>query len=57
MAESGAALPGPEAVAVIEGDGAVSQLLIDQGFDKMCFTGGTEIGRKVYQSAAAHRRR
>jgi aldehyde dehydrogenase (NAD+) len=44
----------PEAVAVIEGDGAVSQHLIEQGFDKICFTGGTEIGRKVYQSAAAH---
>ncbi|MGU3502033.1 aldehyde dehydrogenase family protein [Mycobacterium sp. C31M] len=44
----------PEAVAVIEGDGAVSQQLIDQGFDKICFTGGTEIGRKVYQAAAAH---
>ncbi len=44
----------PEAVVVIEGDGAVSQELIEQGFDKICFTGGTEIGRKVYQSAAAH---
>lgn len=44
----------PQAVAVVEGDGAVSQLLIDQGFDKICFTGGTEIGRKVYQAAAAH---
>ncbi|WP_395309068.1 aldehyde dehydrogenase family protein [Mycobacterium sp. AMU20-3851] len=44
----------PEAVVVIEGDGSVSQELIEQGFDKICFTGGTEIGRKVYQSAAAH---
>jgi aldehyde dehydrogenase (NAD+) len=44
----------PEAVVVIEGDGAVSQELIEQGFDKICFTGGTEIGRRVYQSAAAH---
>ena len=44
----------PEAVVVVEGDGAVSQQLIDQGFDKICFTGGTEIGRKVYQAAAAH---
>ncbi len=43
-----------DAVAVIEGDGMVSQELIDQGFDKICFTGGTEIGRKVYQAAAAH---
>ena len=43
-----------DAIAVIEGDGAVSQELIEQGFDKLCFTGGTEIGRKVYQSAAPH---
>jgi aldehyde dehydrogenase (NAD+) len=43
-----------EAVAVIEGDGAVSQELIAQGFDKLCYTGGTEIGRKVYEGAAAH---
>jgi aldehyde dehydrogenase (NAD+) len=44
----------PEAVAVIEGDGSVSQELIAQGFDKLCFTGGTEIGRKVYEGAAKH---
>jgi len=43
----------PRAVAVVEGDGGVSQELIQQGFDKICFTGGTEIGRKVYESAAA----
>lgn len=44
----------PRAVVVVQGDGAVSQALIDQGFDRLCFTGGTEIGRTVYQSAAAH---
>ncbi|MDT5339276.1 MAG: aldehyde dehydrogenase [Mycobacterium sp.] len=44
----------PDAVAVIEGDGDVSQELIAQGFDKLCFTGGTDIGRRVYQAAAAH---
>ncbi|HYO01429.1 MAG TPA: aldehyde dehydrogenase family protein [Mycobacterium sp.] len=43
-----------DAIAVIEGDGAVSQELISQGFDRLCFTGGTEIGRKVYESAASH---
>ena len=43
-----------DAIAVIEGDGAVSQELIAQGFDHLLFTGGTEIGRKVYESAAAH---
>jgi acyl-CoA reductase-like NAD-dependent aldehyde dehydrogenase len=43
-----------EAIAVIEGDGAVSQRLFAQGFDRILFTGGTEIGRKVYESAAHH---
>ena len=43
-----------DAIAVIEGDGAVSQELIAQGFDHLLFTGGTEIGRKVYQGAASH---
>jgi aldehyde dehydrogenase (NAD+) len=42
------------AIAVIEGDGAVSQELISQGFDHVCFTGGTEIGRRVYEGAAKH---
>ena len=44
----------PDAIAVVEGDGAVSQELINQGFDKLCFTGGTEIGRRVYEGAAKH---
>ena len=39
---------------MIEGDGAVSQELIAQGFDHLLFTGGTEIGRKVYEGAAPH---
>ncbi|WP_029112122.1 aldehyde dehydrogenase family protein [Mycobacterium sp. URHB0044] len=43
-----------DAVVVVEGDGAVSQELIAQGFDKLCFTGGTEVGRKVYEAAAKH---
>ena len=43
-----------DAIVVIEGDGAVSQELIEQGFDHLLFTGGTEIGRKVYETAAAH---
>ena len=42
-----------DAIVVVEGDGSVSQELISQGFDKLCFTGGTEIGRKVYEAAAA----
>lgn len=43
-----------EAVAVIEGDGATTQELIKQGLDRVLFTGGTEIGRKVYEGAAKH---
>lgn len=43
-----------DAIAVIEGDGAVSQELIGQGFDHLLFTGGTEIGRRVYEGAASH---
>lgn len=43
-----------DAIAVVEGDGAVSQELIAQGFDRLLFTGGTEIGRKVYEGAAPY---
>lgn len=43
-----------EAIAVVEGDGAVSQELIAQGFDRVMFTGGTEIGRKIMAGAAEH---
>jgi aldehyde dehydrogenase (NAD+) len=42
-----------DAIAVIEGDGSVSQELIEQGFDYLLFTGGTEVGRKVYETAAS----
>jgi aldehyde dehydrogenase (NAD+) len=43
-----------DAITVVEGDGAVSQELIAQGLDRVMFTGGTEIGRKVYEGAAPH---
>ncbi|OBJ47837.1 aldehyde dehydrogenase family protein [Mycobacterium sp. 1423905.2] len=43
-----------DAIAVIEGDGSVSQELLAQGLDRVLFTGGTEIGRKVYEGAAPH---
>jgi aldehyde dehydrogenase (NAD+) len=43
-----------DAIAIIEGDGMVSQELIKQGLDRVMFTGGTEIGRKVYEGAAKH---
>ncbi|MFC4603587.1 aldehyde dehydrogenase family protein [Rhodococcus kronopolitis] len=42
-----------EAVAVVEGDGRITQALLAQGFDHAFFTGGTEIGRKVMAGAAA----
>ena len=42
----------PEAVTVVEGDGATSQTLLAQGFDHVLFTGGTEIGRKIMAAAA-----
>jgi aldehyde dehydrogenase (NAD+) len=44
----------PDAIVVVEGDGAVSQELIAQGFDRVMFTGGTEIGRKIMAGAAEH---
>ncbi|OBH30678.1 aldehyde dehydrogenase [Mycobacterium sp. E342] len=43
-----------DAIVVVEGDGSVSQELIAQGLDRVLFTGGTEIGRKVYEGAAPH---
>ncbi|RYE75295.1 MAG: aldehyde dehydrogenase family protein, partial [Myxococcales bacterium] len=44
----------PEAIRVVEGDGAVTQELLAQGFDHALFTGGTEIGRKIMAGAAPH---
>lgn len=42
------------AFAVVEGDGMVSQELIAQGLDRIMFTGGTEIGKKIMAAAAEH---
>jgi aldehyde dehydrogenase (NAD+) len=44
----------PEAVVVVEGDGAVTRELLGQGFDHALFTGGTETGRKIMAAAAPH---
>ena len=44
----------PAAVAVVEGEAQTTQQLIDTRMDHIFFTGGTEIGRKVMQAAAAH---
>ncbi|MEZ0365547.1 aldehyde dehydrogenase family protein [Mycobacterium sp. pUA109] len=54
MAELVPAYLDPDAIVVVEGDGAVSQELIAQGFDRVMFTGGTEIGRKIMAAAAEH---
>lgn len=42
----------PDAVAVVEGDAAVTQELLAQGFDHAVFTGGTEVGKKIMAAAA-----
>jgi aldehyde dehydrogenase (NAD+) len=41
-----------EAVRVVEGDAAVTQALLAQGFDHALFTGGTEVGKKIMAAAA-----
>ncbi|MDS1114818.1 aldehyde dehydrogenase family protein [Gordonia westfalica] len=41
------------AIAVVEGDGLVTQDLLALGFDHALFTGGTEIGKKIMAGAAA----
>lgn len=42
----------PDAVKVIEGDGATTQELLSLGFDHVLFTGGTDIGKKIMAAAA-----
>jgi aldehyde dehydrogenase (NAD+) len=42
----------PEAVRVVEGDAAVTQALLSEGFDHALFTGGTEVGKKIMAAAA-----
>lgn len=44
----------PEAVAVVEGDGVITQELIAQGLDRVLFTGGAAVGHKIMAAAAAH---
>lgn len=54
MAELVPAYLDGDAIVVVEGDGAVSQELIAQGCDRVMFTGGTAIGRKIMAGAAEH---
>jgi aldehyde dehydrogenase (NAD+) len=42
----------PAAVRVVEGDAAVTQALLAQGFDHALFTGGTEVGKKIMAATA-----
>ncbi|MUL49850.1 aldehyde dehydrogenase family protein [Mycobacterium sp. CBMA293] len=42
----------PQAIRVVEGDGATTQALLAQGFDHALFTGGTEVGKKIMAGAA-----
>lgn len=42
----------PDAIKVVEGDGATTQALLAQGFDHALFTGGTEVGKKIMAGAA-----
>lgn len=44
----------PEFIKVIMGGVAESKALLEEKFDHIFFTGGTEIGRQVYMSAAKH---
>lgn len=44
----------PEAVAVVEGDGDLTQALLAQGVDHVVFTGGGAVGRHVLTGAAQH---
>ena len=43
-----------EYVRVIEGGAEVAQEILEQKFDYIFFTGGTKIGRIVYEAAAKH---
>ncbi|MDF3338540.1 aldehyde dehydrogenase family protein [Mycolicibacterium septicum] len=43
-----------DAVAVVEGGRSTSELLLEQAFDRILFTGGAQTGRKVLEAAARH---
>ena len=44
----------PGHICIIEGGGEVNQLLLEEQFDYIFFTGSTGVGKKVMQSAARH---
>lgn len=43
-----------DAVIVVEGGRSTSELLLEQAFDRILFTGGAQTGRKVLAAAARH---
>ncbi len=54
LAEALPAYLDQDAFRVVEGEAQITQQLIDARVDLVFFTGGTEIGRKVMESAAKH---
>jgi aldehyde dehydrogenase (NAD+) len=44
----------PSAVAVVEGDAAVAEELLQHKFDHIMFTGSSDVGRVVMEAAAKH---
>lgn len=44
----------PDHISIIEGGREVNQLLLEEQFDYIFFTGSTEVGKKIMQSAARH---
>ena len=44
----------PSLIAVVQGGRAENQALLDQRFDYIFFTGGTQVGRLVLEKAAVH---
>jgi len=44
----------PDYIAVVEGEAAVSQALLDEHFDYIFFTGSVAVGKIVMQAAARH---
>ena len=44
----------PAHVTVVEGEAETSKALLELPFDKIFYTGGTEVGRKVMEAAARH---
>jgi aldehyde dehydrogenase (NAD+) len=44
----------PQYVAVVEGDAATSQALLEEQFDHIFFTGGSAIGKIIMAAAAKH---